>query len=176
MIIFDTETTGLLKPEIANLDAQPHIIEVAMVRLDEVNYEEVERFETLLDPGVPIDEELHKKITGLTNADLAGKPTFFEVYRQLADFCLGEWSIVAHNYPFDRGMLEVELRRINAVCAFPWPPNGICTVERTMHIKSRRMRLSELYELKLGKPLAQTHRAMGDALALAEVVREMRLK
>ena len=176
MIIIDTETTSLLKPEVADLAQQPHIIEIALIRLDEHSYEEVERYDTLLKPGEPLDEDLHKKITGLTNADLEDAPSFLELYDGIADFMLGEQSIIAHNAAFDMGVLVVELRRIGKEFAFPYPPNQVCTVERTKHIKGRRMRLIELYEMKMGKPLKQTHRAMGDAEALADVVRAMKLK
>jgi DNA polymerase-3 subunit epsilon len=174
MIVFDTETTGFLKPEVADLAAQPSIIELAMVKLGP-GYEELDRYEALINPGVLIDEELHKRITGLTNADLADKPTFLELVDELAEFCLGERTLVAHNLGFDLGMLRVELLRIGRECAFPYPPQGICTVERTQHLKGHRLKLVDLYELKLGRKLKQTHRAMGDVQALVEVVKALEL-
>ncbi len=176
MIILDTETTGFLKPEIADLAAQPHIVEIAMIKLDDRNYKELDRYEALMKPGAPLDEELHKRITGLTNADLADKPVFLELKDELCDFFLGERCLVAHNLEFDRGMLVVELRRIGAEHAFPFPPMQVCTVERTKHLQGHRLKLIDLYQLKLGRKLDQKHRAMSDAEALAEIVKEMKLK
>jgi len=174
MLLFDTETTGFLKPDIADLTGQPHIIEIAMIKVD-AKYKITDQYEALLKPGAPLDEELHKRITGLTNADLADKPTFIELVDELAAFVLGEEKIVAHNAAFDMGMLVVELRRIGREFVFPYPPVQICTVERTKHIKGHRLKLVDLYELKLKKKLKQEHRAMSDVMALYEIVKEMKL-
>ncbi len=176
MIIFDTETTDLLKPDVADLKAQPDIIEIAMIRLDDVTYEEIDRYGTLLKPSKPLDEETHKTITRLTNADLENAPTFLEIYELLCNYTIGEICIVAHNVIFDLGVLTVELRRIGKEYAFPYPPKQICTVNYTKHLSGRRLRLLELYERKMSKALAQTHRAMDDAEALAELVREIKLQ
>lgn len=174
MIVFDTETTNLLMPEIADLSAQPSIIEICMVRLD-AKYKVLEEFATLVNPLVPFDEETHKKITGIKASDLADAPTFLEVYGKLADFCLGEESLVAHNMAFDLGVLTAELRRIGKEFAFPYPPTQICTVESTKHLKGHRLKLTDLYELKLKKKLKQTHRASDDVTALVQIVKAMKL-
>lgn len=175
MIVLDTETTELQKPEIADLSTQPHIIEIALIKLDP-EWREVDRYEALIDPQAPLNSEEHKRITGLTNEVLKGCPTFLELYEELCDFFLGEGVLVAHNAEFDRSNIVCELRRINREFAFPYPPVQICTVERTKHLLGRRLKLTELYEMKLKRKLAQKHRAMADAEALAEIVREMRLK
>jgi DNA polymerase III subunit epsilon len=175
MIILDTETTDLLKPEGADLSTQPHIIEIAMVQLHHSSYKIVDEYQALLDPGVPLDEETHKKITGLTNADLAGKPNFLELVDEIAEFCRGQEVLIAHNLAFDRGVLVAELKRIGREFSFPYPPKQICTVDSTRHLRGHRLKLTELYELKIGKKLKQTHRAMDDVLALAAIVKEMKL-
>lgn len=174
MIIWDTETTGFLKPDVAELGAQPYIVELAMIKVD-AEYEIIECYEALLLPGVPLDEEVHKKITGLKNADLADKPTFLELYEEVAGFVLGEDTWVAHNLGFDLGVLVCDLKRIGKEFAFPYPPNGICTVDRTFHMKGHRLKMTDLYELLMKKKLAQSHRAMADALALLEIVRKLKL-
>ena len=174
MIIFDTETTELLKPEIADLATQPHIVEIALIKVNQ-DYNEVDRYEALLNPGVPFDEVAHAKITKLTAAQLEAAPTFLELYEEVADFFIGERTMIAHNLEFDRGVLSAELRRIGKEYAFPYPPQQLCTVNLTKHLKGRRLKLVDLYEMTLKKPLAQTHRAMGDAEALLEVVREMKV-
>jgi hypothetical protein len=65
-------------------------------------------------------------------------------------------------------VLYFELLRTGWERRFPFPPNQVCTVDSTMHIKGRRMKLTELYEHTQGKPLAQTHRAVDDVRALWE--------
>jgi len=175
MIIFDTETTDLLKPESADLSWQPHVVEIAMLKLDD-GFNELDAYEALVKPGIPLDEEVHKNITKLTNEKLEGCPTFLELYAELADFFLGERTLIAHNLTFDLGVLTTELRRINKEAAFPYPPQQICTVNLTKHIKGKRLRLVDLYELKIGKKLKQTHRAMDDVRALAEIVTKMKVQ
>lgn len=175
MILFDTETTELMKPDVADPATQPHMIEIAMLVLDD-NYKEEHRFTTLLKPGVPLNEEEHKAITKITNADLEDQPTFLEVYADICTFFLGESTIIAHNLQFDLMVLVTELRRIGKEYAFPYPSMQICTVDRTKHLLGRRLKLTELYERTLKKKLAQTHRAMDDVEALAEIVRKLKVK
>jgi DNA polymerase III subunit epsilon len=165
-LIFDTETTGLLLPSDAALDSQPRIIEIGLIRIAGKKRAE---FSWLINPGIPITEEI-TKITGLRDADVAGAPTFSEVVGELVEAFLGAEQLVAHNLPFDRGMLVTELRRLGREHAFPYPPRQLCTVAAFEHVKGRRMRLTELYEHALKRPLAQTHRALDDARALEEVL------
>jgi DNA polymerase III epsilon subunit-like protein len=174
MIILDTETTELMKPEVADVSAQPSIIEIALIKLN-AKYEEIDRYTALLQPSIPINEEEHKRITKLTNEDLEGQPLFVELYPELCDFFIGERTLIAHNLIFDRGVLIAELQRIGKEFAFPWPPDQVCSVDRTRHYLGRRLKLTELYQQVLKKPLAQTHRAMGDATALAEIVRKLKM-
>lgn len=174
MIIFDTETTGLTLPPEAPLEQQPHIIEVGALKLD-AKYREVDTLSILVKPGIPLDEEVHKKITGLTNADLACCPPFADILPKLLDFWIGERTMFAHNMPFDLAMLTIELRRINAQYAFPYPYEQVCTAEYSSQRYGKRLRLIQLYEKVLGKPLAQTHRALDDCRALAEIVRKEKL-
>lgn len=171
--VFDTETTGLLKPGVADLKQQPKIIEFAVAEID-AEYNVVAKHSWLINPGEDITPEI-TKITGLTNDDLRGKPTFIEVLPEIEEAFMGIHRLVAHNLPFDMGMLTNELRRIGREFAFPYPPNQVCTVQLASDmLYGRRARLIELYEKTMGKPLAQTHRAMDDVMALVEVLRGQR--
>lgn len=167
-LVFDTETTGLLKSLETPLNNQPRIIELALVETDGKKI--LRKFSQLLSPGESLTAEI-TKITGLKDEDLTGKPTFAEVLPGLVrDWFLGAEGLIAHNLPFDHGMLLTELRRMGREHRFPWPPAQLCTVDEYLHIHGRRMRLTELYEQVIGKPLAQTHRALDDAEALTEIV------
>lgn len=168
-VVFDTETTGLTLPAVTDLDKQPRIIEIGAAIVNSSG--EVEAtFSELIHPGVQITDEI-TKITGITNDDLIGRPTFADVLPRLRDFfLLGPDYLIAHNAEFDTSLLRFELARIG-VTDFPMPRETICTVAEYQHVFGRNARLVELYALFVGKPLAQTHRALDDVMALVEMAR-----
>ena len=164
MIFFDTETTGLLMPSPSDVKLQPYITELCMIKLDNEG-EYVDELTTFIKPPVPIPEEI-TKITGITEEMLEDAPYFIQVYDKICDFVLGEAEIVAHNAPFDIGMLKYELERLDKVLNFPWPKRHICTVEQSYQIQNRRLSLAKLHTLATGAPHEGAHRAREDVLAL----------
>ena len=175
--IWDTETTGLPIPG-APLEKQPHIIEFGVVEVlldapsGEIGFNaapHVARTASwLINSGIPL-EPVITKITGLTDDDLRGKPSFAEVLPEIVAFFLGVHGMVAHNLPFDRGMLVTELQRLGREHAFPYPPEQICTVAHFVPMFGRKAKMTEVHQRVLGRPLAQTHRALDDCKALAEI-------
>lgn len=121
-------------------------------------------------------EAVITKITGLTDADLKGKPKFITILAELQEIFHRARTMVAHNLPFDRSLLYFELQRIGRECQFPWPTRHICTVEASMSIKGHRLKLQELFEIATGRPANQTHRAMGDVELLLDAVKYLRNK
>ena len=166
IVLLDFETTGLILPSSSDLALQPRIIEIGALKVDD-NLQVVEELSELIDPGQIISDEI-TKITGIKNQDLSGKRTVEQLIPELAEFFVGVKTLVAHNLAFDRDMLYFELLRTGWERRFPFPPNQVCTVDSTMHIKGRRMKLTELYQHTQNKPLAQTHRALDDVRALLE--------
>jgi DNA polymerase III epsilon subunit-like protein len=81
---------------------------------------------------------------------------------------------VAHNLPFDRAIMRGELAR-HGVTDFPWPEREVCTVGLYKEAWGRNPKLLELYEDVLGRPLAQTHRALDDVKALVEIIQSEEL-
>lgn len=168
IILYDTETTGLLKPEGTALNLQPHIIEFFGITIDDQRKKVRKKFHTLVKPPIPISEKI-TKITGITNEMVADAPVFTEVYQNLTRFFFGCHTLVAHNAPFDIGMIANELRRLDKLLKFPWPPIHYCTVEQSMWIKGHRLKLQKLYEIATGKPeIEGAHRAEDDTMALFE--------
>lgn len=165
-IIWDTETTGLPLHRRARLELQPRIIEFGCVIIDEHGVEHGE-LNLIIDPEQDI-EPIITKITGLTNDDLRGQMKFADALPRIAAMFEGVDISIAHNLPFDQSLLEFELRRAGA--AIDWPPIPMCTVQENRGRWGRRPKLLELYESVIGKPLAQTHRALDDCRALAEIV------
>lgn len=174
MIIFDTETTGLLEASLASIEKQPRIIEFAAVKGEFID----DRFfidrqlHFLVNPGIPVDKKWLKTL-GIGEHDLEGEPRLVKFLGELQNFFLGQRQMVAHNLPFDRGVLAEELKRIDRLLNFPWPIQHLCTVELTqdLHLKDRK--LTTLYEHYMKEPLKQTHRAMDDVMALVKIVEKM---
>ncbi|HET7093292.1 MAG TPA: exonuclease domain-containing protein, partial [Thermomicrobiales bacterium] len=99
-IALDVETTGL-RP------TQQRIIEIAAIRF--AGGVEVERFETLLDPGRALPKYI-ADLTGLSNDALAAAPPFERIVPSLLDF-VGQSLLVGHNVDFDINFVNAELRR-----------------------------------------------------------------
>lgn len=163
-ILFDTETTGLLKPSANSVDEQPEIVELYAVAIDE-EYKLLGEWESFFKPKIPITEEL-TKIHGISNEMVKDSPTFAEAAEDLAKFFTGTDELIAHNLPFDRSMLANELIRCDRLIQFPWPRIHTCTVELAMPIEQRRISLGNLHKLACGSPHEGAHRAKADVHAL----------
>ncbi len=94
-IALDLETTGLY----ARHDT---IIEIGAVKMR--GGEEIDRFQTFVDPGCPLSREV-SNLTGITDGMLKGAPKIDTVMPQLLDF-IGDRVIVAHNADFDLTFIQ----------------------------------------------------------------------
>jgi len=173
-LIFDTETTGIPSHPDAKMSVQPHTIEFGGMLVNEEN-EIIDTLELLIKPpktftGTAIkgDKLLDwagiERISGITQDDLADCPEFFEVADQIRDFFARADTLIGHNLPFDKGMIELDLKRAG-ITDWPWPEREICTVQEHFEEFGRRMKLLQLFEHYTGTPLEQTHRALDDAKA-----------
>lgn len=157
LVVFDTETTGLSATD-------DHVIEIAAVAVrDGV---ESERFEALIDPGVPIPEEV-SAIHGITNDMVRGQPGFREVAARFLEFS-GSDILAAHNAPYDVSMMIVPTRAAGLIPAGN-PVLDTCRLARKL-IPSPRYSLGALAKT-LGLEMPVAHRAMADVLACAGVLR-----
>ena len=89
-VVLDVETTGLSSTRDA-------LVEVAAIRFED--WEPVEKFHSLLNPGKHIPEEA-TAINNITDEMVAEAPTFSQVIDCLKSF-VGKANIVGHNLPFD---------------------------------------------------------------------------
>ena len=173
-VVFDTETTGLIKPDVMELEKQPEIIELYMAkfvhRADGI-IEQVDEIDTFLTPKGPISEMI-TKITGITPLMVKGAPTFGDVFPQLQQFHVGVNEWVAHNCAFDTAMMANEIARIGKIVHFPFPPVKVCTVQSTMCIEQRRLTLTNLHKEFFGVPFEGAHRAKDDVQALIRCWKE----
>lgn len=171
IVILDTETTGLIQ-KYANVEKQPHIIEVGAIKIDFQSSDDivkVDEINQLIKPPVPIIEKI-TKITGICDDDVKDCPVFFSFLPRLRDFFEGVDVLICHNASFDVGMLKIELNRLNMCAEFKFPDQIVCTVQEYEPMFNKRPTLKALYQQIIGEPLAQTHRALDDARALQEVL------
>lgn len=172
MIVLDTETTGLIKNATLPLEQQPEIIEFAAVKLD-AELAETSHIHFLIKPKNLVHEETIKKSHGITNEMLEGKPSFARVLPAIQSFFLGEDTLVAHHPSFDTGVLSFELRRLDRLTKFPWPPNQVDTVEMTRDIQYKRKQEALVKTIK-GEAPKVAHRALEDVRELCDILRYLR--
>lgn len=172
MIVFDTETTGLILSSEANLKNQPKIIELYALKIEDSTLEKQDEMHLLIDPGEPLSEEIIR-ITSISDEMVKGKGLFSSHLRAVSEFWLGERFVCGHNVTFDLDMLEIELRRLGAVTRFPWTPKRICTVEASEHLEGRRLKLTDLHIKLFGEPFASAHRAKADVEATYRCLKEL---
>lgn len=89
-IVLDTETTGLSP-------SKDRVIEIGILEVS--GGQVVNTFGSLINPGIPVPASA-SSVNGLTDADLAGAPTYAEIAPTVAGLVLGK-VIVAHNASFD---------------------------------------------------------------------------
>ena len=167
VVAFDTETTGL-NP----LDGD-RIIEFAAVELtvdEDLQVVATKAHDFLINPQISIPRAA-MQVTGITDADVAGKPTFERRAAEVRRVLEGA-VIVAHNLPFDLAFLRMELERAGSA----WPPTR-AEVD-TLSLSQRRMSDLRVHKLAnvaraLGVPLDNAHRATHDAEACGRVLVEM---
>jgi DNA polymerase III epsilon subunit family exonuclease len=157
--VFDCETTGTD----ASVD---EIVSLAVVRLDGRGVETV-RFASLVRPSCPIPMEA-TAVHGIGNCDVADAPTFAELAPRLLEL-LGGSVFVAHNAPFDLGMLHHAFERAGLVFH---PDSVACTLEafRLVDPLAPNHRLESICE-QHGIALEGAHEALGDVLATVALLR-----
>lgn len=154
--VVDVETTGLTRAD--------RIVSVAVELLDGQGTV-TGRWSTLVDP---LRDPGPVHIHGLTTERLAGAPTFDKVADDLSEYLAGR-VLVAHNAPFDWGMLTAEYARIDAT----WPmERRLCTMALARHLELpvENYRLATLAEHYRVRQL-RAHDAVDDARVLSEVFR-----
>lgn len=98
--VIDTETTGLSP-------SQDRVLEIGVVRLD-ADFEEVDRWETLVHPGR--QRIRNSRIHGITDRMAAKAPALSEVVSEVSELLDG-LVVIAHNASFDQRMLNANVAR-----------------------------------------------------------------
>lgn len=161
----DVETTGR-DPSIER------IVEIGVVLGQEGQI--LSRTSWLIDPGRPIPKEI-SAIHGITDADVAGKPTFADLAPEILA-CLADAIPAAYNASFDRAFLLAELERAGVRPLNPPPAVrrevdwiDPLTFARELY-KSEESRALGDMAARLGIVLEKAHRATDDAAAALQVL------
>jgi len=126
-------------------------------------------FEALLDPGTPIPPWV-TRLTGITDGLVAGRPRFGDVVIGLGR-ALEAGVFVAHNARFDWRFLAVECAAVGLPAPVGKP---LCTVRLTRRlVPELRHRGLDHVAAFFGVDNPARHRAFGDALATAYVLRAL---
>lgn len=180
-LLFDTETSGLVKNKLVPLDNQPQIVEYYGLSLEdegmllgeegrEVNHLEIGNQQFLINPGKPLSAEI-TRITGIDDKMVKDAPSFVDVAELIKANIEAHDAVVAHNLSFDRDMIDIEMKRCGLTVNWP---RLICTVESTIHMKGHRLSLTALHEHLFGEPFTGAHRAETDVRALARCYLELK--
>ncbi len=153
--ILDIETTG-------GQFNEEGITEIAIYKFD--GHEIVDQFISLVNPEIPI-QPFVVKLTGINNAMLRSAPKFFEVAKRIIEMT-NDCVLVAHNADFDYRILRTEFRRLG----YDFNIKTLCTVELSKRLlpEQESHSLGKLVRA-LGIPMADRHRANGDAMATVKL-------
>lgn len=153
--ILDIETTG-------GQFNEEGITEIAIYKFD--GHEIVDQFISLVNPEIPI-QPFVVKLTGINNAMLRSAPKFFEVAKRIIEITT-DCVLVAHNASFDYRILRTEFRRLG----YDFNLKTLCTVELSQKLLPEQPShsLGKLVRA-LGIPMADRHRANGDAMATVKL-------
>ncbi len=153
--ILDIESTG-------GKFNEEGITEIAIYKFD--GHQVVDQFISLINPEREIDEYV-VKLTGITSKMLQNAPKFYEVAKRIVEITK-DCIVVAHNAQFDYRILSTEFARLG----YPFSRQSLCTVELSQKLMPEQPShsLGKLVR-SLGIPIADRHRANGDALATVEL-------
>ena len=171
--VFDTETTGV--------DTSTARIVSATVALLNGHGEVVERYDWLLDPGVPIPEAAYR-VHGISTevAQLSGIQApvgVLQILERLLAMIDRGLPIVAYNAPFDLSLLRAEAQRHNIA-----HPETIAPVidplilDKQFDRYRRGKRTLEMVAPHYGVEIGRAHDAGDDAIASGRVLQQIARK
>ena len=157
-VVLDTETTGL--------DARTaRVVQIAAIRLIQGNLHDEQRFDTLINPGIPIPKAVIA-IHGITDEAVGNAPTFAKIAPDLEAFA-GRSIIVGHTIHYDLAVLEREY----GFAGRRWPGFRALDVRTLAQIAAPSLAEYSLDHLCtwLGIESKARHSAAGDAEAAGRI-------
>lgn len=156
LVFFDLETTGIQV-------SQDRIVEIALLKVKIDGSTEKKTY--LVNPTIPIPEEA-AMIHGIRDEDVANKPTFKEIAKELEKFLegcdLGGYNVVR----FDIPLLVEEFLRVDI--DFDLSKRRLVDAQKIFFMMEQRT-LAAAYQFYCGKELVGAHGAEADNDATYEV-------
>ena len=109
--ILDFETTGL---------KESYAVSLALIRIEDGRIKFAKYY--LINPKAEIEYGAYK-VHGISEKDIANKPTFGELWPEISQYISGQ-ILVAHNSNYDTKVIRNELRRYGLSCK---PFKSVCT-------------------------------------------------
>ena len=159
---FDIESTGLDV-------AADRIVEISIVKVSPVSAGEPNRIEVKtrrINPEMHIPEAA-SAVHGITDADVAGEPTFGQIAKSLAQWLKGCDFAGFNSNHFDIPLLAEEFLR--AGVDFDFRRHKMVDVQNIFHRKEQRT-LKAAYKFYCGGDLEKAHSAEADTMATFEVL------
>jgi DNA polymerase III subunit epsilon len=168
ILIFDTETTGLVSFKLPLSDeSQPRILSLAAILCDD-NGEIQESFDTLIHHHGLVIPEFITKINGITQEMCESSGTTIDAaLHAYNDMKSRSHTRVAHNLSFDKQMIARETLALGQEHQ-PYHGESFCTVKmcKTIGLPGKLM---DAYRALFGKEFHGQHSAMGDTIACKEI-------
>lgn len=157
LAFFDLETTGV------NV-ATDRIVEIAIIKIHPNGDKDIKI--KLINPTIPIPFEA-ASVHGITDKDVADKPTFKEVAHELSQFIEGCDLGGYNSNKFDIPLLAEEFLRVDI--DFDISKRNLIDVQNIFH-KMEQRTLSAAYKFYCGKELIDAHSAEADTMATYEIL------
>lgn len=157
LCFFDLEATG------TNI-SRDRIVEIAVVKV--MPSGEILRKSNVINPTIPIPAET-TAIHGITNEQVADKPTFKEVAREYAKFMEGCDLAGFNILKFDVPLLVEEFLRADV--EFDYQKKKIIDSQKIFHLMEKRT-LSAALMFYCGKKIEKAHSAEADTMATVDVL------
>lgn len=175
----DTETNGLPRGT-----RQPRMIQIGALVLEiPGDGDTLFEMDEIVDPEEAESawDETSEVIHGIPRKHVIEAPPFFHFFPALANATVGCQAIIGYNVQYDTDVLGNEIDLIGMGRAFPWPPKIVDVQDLARnhlpHKESKKgvapYKLSEAYEMVLGKPMEDAHDAMADIRQTIELYLEL---
>lgn len=173
LIVFDTETTGI-SPTTAR------IVSACVALIDDTG-QPVQRYDWLIDPGVPIPEAA-SKVHGITtdmakNTGVKAAIGITQIIQKITEFLELGFALVVYNAPYDLTLLKHEAQRHDV--DFPTtirPVLDPLVIDKHVDKYRRGKRTLTAVAEHYGVHLADAHDAGADAIAAGQVLQQISTK
>ncbi len=158
LVFFDIEATGLSV-------VRDRIVQIALIKYFKKEGKAAEEREYLINPGMFISEEAYK-VHGISSKDVANKPTFQQLAKEIFEF-IGNADLAGYNSNrFDVPMLMEEFYR--AGYEFDITKRRLLDMQRIFY-KMEPRTLSAALRFYTGEKIENAHDALADVKATIKV-------